>query len=249
MSLLMLAAAAAAEPPICADRPAKANAVCTVPAGRFQLELGAIDWSVTRQNGENVEAAVYGSSLFKLGIDERSDVEVNITPYVRIVGDEGKASGFGDIVVRYKHRLTSAHAPVQLAVIPFVTFPTAKHDIGDGKLEGGLAIPISFTLSGPISATLGPEVDVLADKDGRGRHAALVNVFNISVTVAPRLTIAGELWTRLDFDPDGTVRRASGDAAIAYALTDNLQLDAGANAGLTSATPDLELYAGVSARF
>src|SRR5689334_14342222 len=34
------------------------------------------------------------------------------------------------------------------------------------KVEGGIALPVSFTLAGPVSMTLGPEVDLLADSDG-----------------------------------------------------------------------------------
>jgi len=38
-------------------------------------------------------------------------------------------------------------------------------------------------------------------------------------------------------------------AAFAYALSSDLQLDAGANLGLTDDSPDIELYAGLSLRF
>jgi hypothetical protein len=39
------------------------------------------------------------------------------------------------------------------------------------------------------------------------------------------------------------------DGSIAYLVSDNLQLDAGANFGLNNRTPDVELYSGVSVRF
>jgi hypothetical protein len=247
MSLLALAAAAAADP-ICADRPAKANAVCTVPAGHFQLELGAVDWARIKEGGETVDATTIGSSLFKFGLNDRSDLELNVTPYVKIKGDGGSVSGFGDMLVRYKYRLTADDASVQLALLPFVKLPTAKHDIGDGKVEGGLAVPVSFALSGPVTATLGPEVDVLADVDGHGRHAALVNVLNLTAAIG-KLSVGGELWSSLNFDPVETVKQASADVATAYTIGNNVQLDAGANFGLTRATPDMEFYAGVSARF
>jgi hypothetical protein len=137
---------------------------------------------------------------------------------------------------------------VQLALIPFVKLPTAKRGIGNRKVEGGLAVPVSFGLGG-ITATLGPEADLLADGDGGGRHVALVNLINLSGTVAPRLTLAGELWSNVNFDPAGTVKQASADAALAYAVNDRLQLDTGVNLGLTRDTADVELYAGISVRF
>jgi hypothetical protein len=246
--LLILAAAAASSPPICTDRPTKANAVCTAPAGTWQLETAAVDWLRIEQGGSETETLLLGSSVLKLGVSDRSDLQLGFTPLVRVSSDGRQDSSFGDIVVRYKHRLTRAESPVQVAVIPFVKLPTAKTGIGNGKAEGGLAVPVSVAL-GAATVTFGPEADVLADGDGHGRHLAIVQLVNVAATVAPRLTLAGELWSNWNFDPDGTVRQASADIAAAYALSAALQLDAGANFGLTRYTADLELYAGASLRF
>jgi hypothetical protein len=246
---LLLAAAAAGDAPICTDRPAKANAVCTVPAGKFQLESMAVGWSRTESGGATVRALSVGSSVIKLGLSDRSDLQVGIAPLVRIEAGGETLSGFGDVTVRYKHRLTGDTGPVQVALIPFVKLPMAKRGIGNRKVEGGLAVPVSFALGGGVTATLGPEVDLLADGDGHGRHAAVVNLVNLSGTVAPRLTLAGELWSNVNFDPAGTVKQASADVAAAYAVSGDVQLDAGANFGLTRDTADVELYAGVSIRF
>ena len=191
-----------------------------------------------------------GSTAVKLGVTEKSDLQVGVTPYVRLEVEGGKdAGGFGDIVVRYKQRLTNDGASVQAAIIPFLKLPTAARGLGNDKVEGGLAIPVSFALSGPISMTFGPEVDLLADGDGHGRHAAIVNLINIAGPIAPRLTLAGEIWTNVNFDPAGTIKQASADAALTYSLSNNVQIDAGANIGLTRDTPDVELYAGASLRF
>ena len=97
--------------------------------------------------------------------------------------------------------------------------------------------------------TLGPEVDVLADGDGHDRHLGLVNLVNVPLPLTPRVTVAGELWSNFNFDPAGTLKQASADAALAYAVLNRLQLDAGANLGLTRETPDVEIYAGVSIRY
>jgi Putative MetA-pathway of phenol degradation len=250
---ILLLAAAAANPPICTDRPTKANVVCTVPVDRFQLESSAIGWVETKAGGVRTEVLSVASSFVKYGLSDRSDLQIGFTPYVRIktkeAGESSSISGFGDVIVRYKHRLTADEDPVQVALIPLVKLPTAKRGIGNRKVEGGLAAPISFALAGPVTATLGPEVDLLADGDGHGRHLALVNLINLSAPIAPRLTLAGELWSNFNFDPDGTIEQASADAALAYAASNNVQLDVGANLGLTRDTPDLEAYAGVSVRF
>jgi hypothetical protein len=250
MSLLLIAAAAAAaEAPICTDRPTKANSVCTVPAGVIQLESSAVGWSRTEASGSMTKVLSAGSSVIKYGLSDRSDLQVGFTPLVRIESDGAARSGFGDVVVRYKHRMTGVDAKVQVALIPFVKLPAAKRGIGNRKVEGGLAVPVSLPLGGGVTATFGSELDVLADGDGEGRHVALVNLINLSGTIAPRLTLAGELWSNLNFDPSGTVKQASVDVAAAYAVSNNAQLDAGANFGLTRETADVEIYAGVSVRF
>lgn len=253
--LLAMAAggtAQAQEAPICTDRPAKANAVCTVPAGRFQIETNAIGWSLTDLAGTRTELLTIGASVAKLGLDGRSDLQIGFTPYAELRtpnGPRSRVSGIGDVIVRYKRRLTGADSPVQVAAIPFVKLPTAADGLGNGRVEGGIALPIGFALSGGATMTLGPELDLLADADGDGRHLALVNLVNLSAPVAPRLTLAGELWTSVNFEPDGTIEQASLDAALAYAVSRNLQLDLGVNLGLTRDTPDFESYAGISLRF
>ena len=250
MSLLLMLAAAAAEAPICADRPTKANSVCTVPPGTLQVESGLVSWSLTKVGGTRTTVLAVAQTTLKLGLTNTSDIEVGVTPYAKVrVKHGGSVSGFGDMIVRYKRRLTGESAVVQAAVIPFVKIPTASHGLGNGKAEGGLAVPISFVIAGPATITLGPEADLLADDDGEGRHVAVVNLVNVAGPIAPRLTLAGELWSNLNFDPANTVRQASADAALSFAASNDIQLDAGMNFGLTRATTDIEVYAGASMRF
>jgi Putative MetA-pathway of phenol degradation len=45
------------------------------------------------------------------------------------------------------------------------------------------------------------------------------------------------------------VRQYSADAAISHLLNNDLQIDIGGKFGLNQETPDLQVYAGISARF
>lgn len=250
---LAILATAAALPPICADRPAKANGTCTVPARTLQVETGISGWSLTESDGARSELLSLGSTFLKVGLSDHADFEFGFTPYARLevsdAASKTRASGFGDVILRYKHRLTPGDAKSQIALIPFVKVPTAARSLGNGKVEGGLAVPISIAASSTLSITFGPELDLLADADGQGRHAAIVNLVNVGVPIAPDLTLSGELWTNVNFDPSGTTKQASADPSMAYAVSDSIQIDAGANVGLTRDTPDVELYAGASFRF
>ena len=246
IALLLLAAAPAApELTICADRPSKANGVCTVPVGHWQLEVSAADWA----HGSGTDVTSVGQTLAKLGITDTSDVEVGWTPYISVHQPGSDTSAVGDAVVRYKQRLTGSNAPLQAAVIPFVKVPTASHSIGNGELEGGLAVPLSTAVGKGLTVTLGPEVDVLSNADGRGYHAAITNLVNFGWNPAPRLTLSAEIWNNQNFDPSGTVRQWSADASAAYVASNRYQLDVGGNLGLTRATPDFEVYSGLSVLF
>jgi len=247
-AMIPAAALAETQPPICTDRPGKANGTCTLSAGAWQVEGSLVDWLQLEDGGSETEVLTVGSTVVKVGLSDRSDLQLGIAPYVRVSADGNRASGFGDMVVRYKHRLTNEGSGVHVAAIPFVKLPTADSDIGNGKVEAGLSVPVGFAL-GPLYATVNPEFGWLADADGHGRHAALTQVIAVSATVAPKLTVIGDLWASWNYDPDGSIRQASADAAVAYLVSDDLQFDAGANFGLTRETADIQLYAGASIRF
>jgi hypothetical protein len=154
------------------------------------------------------------------------------------------------MVLRLKYRLTRDDAPVQIALDPFVKIPTASHSLGNGKIEGGLLIPLGVPIGKTgLTLSLDPELDLLADTDGRGRHLATQQVINLGLAVSDAVTISTELWTQWDWDPARTTRQVSADAAAAYIIGNNVQLDAGANFGLNGRTADVELYTGVSLRF
>lgn len=250
---LAVLAAATALPPICADRPAKANGTCTVPKGVFQVEAGIAGWSLAKSEGTRSELTSLGLTVLKLGLSDHSDLEFGFTPYAELKVSDAvsrtRASGFGDLVLRYKHRLAPDDSRTQVALIPFAKVPTASRGLGNDEVEGGLTVPVSIAASPTVSVTFGPELDVLADSDGHGRHVAVVNLVNVSAPVVSRLSLAGELWTNFNVDPSGTMKQASADASLAYAFSNSVQIDSGVNFGLTRDTPDVELYGGVSVRF
>lgn len=239
--------------PICTDRPTKSNAACTVPKGMFQIETDIFNWTRTEAGGARADVYLYTNPTLKYGLTDSSDIELNIAPYVEVETRAGgvrtSRGGPGDLVLRYKQRLTAADAKTQIGLIPFVKAPTARRGIGNGEWEGGIILPVNIALGG-ATLTIVPELDLLADSNDPGdRHVQFQGLANLAFAVAPRTTLAVELWTAQNFDPAGTVRQYSADAAITYLINDNLQLDCGGNLGLNRATPDLQLYLGLSTRF
>lgn len=248
-------AAAADEPsPICADRPGKATGTCVVPVGHWQIETGVADWSEQKSEGERDTSIAIGETTIKYGLTDRSNIEVDVTPWERATsrsaGGRESESGFGDINVLFKQLLTSPDAPVQVAALPLVKIPTARHALGNGKWEGGLLIPVGYAIPKTnLAIGLTPELDWAADADGKGHHTAMVQVASLGWQATEKLNLSGEIWGAWDWDPSGTTRQASADGSIAYLLSNDVQLDAGANIGLNRVTPDVELYGGFSVRF
>lgn len=244
--------AAAAPSPICTDRPTKANAACTVPAGAVQIEADGINWTRNTDAGVRTDTILYTNPTVKYGLGAHTDVELNIAPYETVRARAGGASdrigGVGDLYLRLKQGLTGSSSKVQVSLIPYLKVPTAKIGIGNGKVEGGVVAPVVFSLPAGVSLNLGPEVDVLADADGRGRHAQLVGLANLSKGVG-KATFYAELWSAQNLDPARTVRQYSADVAVSCLIGPRLQIDAGGNLGLNRATPDAQLYLGISTRF
>jgi len=241
-------------PPICTDRPTKANSTCTVPTGSFQLETDVANTAHDRQGTSTTDTVNIINPTLKYGLGAQTDVQINWSPHIRVetrdrqTGERDRTNGSGDVIVRLKTRLVDTDTGA-LALIPFVKAPTAAHGLGNDRWEGGLAMPIAIPLPGDFSLTLGPEVDVLADADGAGHHGALINLVNVAHPLGSKMTVAFELWDSVNRDPSGTIRQRSADIALSYLVGPALQLDIGANIGLNRDTPDRQVYLGLSTRF
>ena len=74
--------------PICADRPNKAAATCTVDAGHWQLEVDGADWTQNKQGGTTTELGIYGATVVKYGVNSKLDLELGVVPYetLRVTG-------------------------------------------------------------------------------------------------------------------------------------------------------------------
>lgn len=239
--------------PICTDRPTKSTFACTVPKGMIQIESDVILWSRADTGGQRSDVLLYTNPTVKFGLTGSSDIQFNLAPLVearsRIAGQTVTQRGVGDLTVRFKQRLTGPGDLVQIAVVPFVKVPTAARGIGNREWEGGVATSVQVPV-GAATLTMVPQFALLADSlEPADRHVEFQGLVNLAYPLAPRTTIAVEVWTAQNWDPSGTVRQYSADAAISYLLNNDLQFDVGGNFGLNRATPDLQLYAGISARF
>jgi hypothetical protein len=243
--------------PFCTDRPTKANVPCTVDAGHFQYESDIINWTYAYADGVTVNNYLIPNPTFKFGLTNTVDLEFNIAPVetVSASGPFGKQSltGVGNLFIRAKANLAGPEGgDFQAAILPYVEVPTAKPGIGNKAVQGGIIAPISFALPQDFTLLFDPEIDILRNAENVGRHANFQNLANLSHALSESVTGYIELWGQVNNDPAGTTKQASLDLALSWLVwpdLPNLQFDIGANIGLTSMTPKIQAYIGVSQRF
>ena len=237
------------------DRPTKSNVPYTVDAGHFQYETDLMNFTHQVSGTTRVDALLAPNPTFKVGVTNNADLEINV-PFAGVhTYDTATAAsrslwGAGDTFVRSKINLWGNDGGnTAAAIIPYVKAPSAPLGIGNGAVEGGLIAPVAFSLPNSFTLLLVPETDVLKDSLDSGYHGNYVFDVNLSREVIKNVTAYVELWTDYNAAPTAKATLVSLDAAIAWVFLPNAQIDVGANFGLTSATPVIQIYAGLSQRF
>jgi hypothetical protein len=235
------------------DRPPKANSPYTVDAGHFQYETDIAVFDYSDAAGVKTRDWTVVDPTLKLGLTNTIDAELQVTPYQSIAtesaGNTTNVSGAGDTFLRLKiNVLGNDQGAVAAALLPYLKLPTAQSGLGNGRVEGGLILPISFSAPGGFTVIVMPEGDYLKNTTDSGYHGAFDFLINISHALDKRWTFYTEVFTTQSFQarnkPVYTL-----DEALTFSLTPNLQLDFGGNFSLNDAAPRAQLFLGLSQRF
>lgn len=235
------------------DRPPKANSPYTVDAGHFQYETDLAVYSHGNADGVTTEQWTLVDPTLKLGLTNTVDAELQITPYESVTTRSPSTTttieGMGDSFARLKFNLVGDDGGnVALALLPYLKLPTARSELGNGKVEGGVIVPASFAAPNGFTIIVMPEVDYLKDIVGSGYHGAFDFLVNVSHPISEKWTVYTEVFTTQSFQssekPIYTL-----DGALTCALAANLQLDFGGNFSLNGIGPRVQLYVGLSQRF
>lgn len=255
LAVAMPASAASSDDPICADRPGKGSSTCAAPKNHLQFEVGLGSWSVKDESDKKETEIKLGDVAIKYGLTESMHVEIAfpLLELKREKYDDGfstRASSFGDTEVKVKQELTGEDEHFSAALYPYVKIPTANKKIGNGKVEGGLIVPLEYDIADtPWSLSASPEFSVNAQSDGSGYYPGMSQTVGLSFEAARSLSLSGELSGSWDWEPGDTSREYTFTASAAWTVDHDVQLDVGADFGLNSAAPDFELSGGVSVRF
>jgi hypothetical protein len=236
------------------DRPTKSNVPYTVDAGHFQYETDLVNFTHQVTGTTRTDTLLVPNPTFKVGVTNNADFEINVPiAGVRTNGAAAPANalwGIGDTFARSKINLWGDDGgDTAAAIIPYIKAPSAPIGVGNGAVEGGLIGPVVFNLPDSFVLLLVPEIDVLKDSLNNGYHGNYVFDVNLSREVIKNVTAYVELWSDYNADPTAKATLMSFDTALAWVFLPKVQIDVGANFGLTGATPAVQIYAGLSQRF
>ena len=238
------------------DRPDLTESPYTVDAGWWQLEMDLAAFTHNRDTHDGADTKTtslsYANVNLKVGLTSRIDLQTVFSAYTverdtdRVAGTQEKLSGFGDITSRLKINFWGNDGgQTAFGVMPFIKWPTNQHHLGNHSVEGGVIFPLAVSLPAGWDMGVMTEFDVVRNPLDDGYRLDWVNSITLGHDIAGNLGGYVELATVLTQGPD----IAAFDCGLTYGIGKNVQLDCGANFGLTGAADDLNVFAGVSVRF
>lgn len=235
------------------DRPDQTESPYTVDAGHWQVELDFFNTTLDRAAGTRTTAFNVAPINLKVGLTNRADLQFIFDSYsrerVRAAGLTTTTRDWGDLTLRLKINLWGNDGgDTAFALMPFVKLPLRLGDTGNDLVEGGLIVPLTFSLPGGCGLGLMTELDWFADDTGRRRRAAWINTVTLSRDLTKKLGGYAEFFSSVT-NERGAPWVGQFDLGLTYAVTPDVQLDAGCNFGLTRSAPDLQPFVGLSVRY
>jgi hypothetical protein len=239
----------------CPDRPGLGTPPCTFDPGHGDIEVGLIDWTLDRQGGSRSDALVFGDTLVRYGLTSNMELQLGWTalgtqrqrdPF----GTVDRSTGTGDMRVALRRNLLHPDgSDLSVAVMPYARLPTGGRTIGAGTWGAGMLLPLTYQLPSKVQFDFTGRIEAEPNQSRHGRHLAYGGVFGVDLPVTKTLTGTFEMSVQRSLEPAGHATPVVGAFSLAWLAKPSLQLDVGANKGVSGGAPDWELYAGVATRF
>jgi len=228
-----------------ADRPDTTESPLTVPPGAVQLEMSFVDY--TRDGGS--EMWMFGAANLKLGLLQNVDLQFVLDSWIHSHPDGAVSErGIGDSEIRLKVNLwgNDGEQGSALAVMPYIKLPTARNDLGNGQVEGGLIVPFATVLGQGIGLGLMGQVDVVYDDTDDDYDLDFVHTAVLGFELSER---AGWYVEGVGIAGSDAGYRAFAGTGFTWAMRPDVILDAGINLGLEGAVDDVNIFTGITIRF
>jgi hypothetical protein len=241
--------------PLATDRPDRTESARSIPAGWVQVEANVVAWSRDREAGGATRDLGVAQLNLKVGLLPDVDLQLVTEVWSRqtVHGPDGallaSASGQGLVMGRLKVNLWGNDGGrTALAIMPFVG--AVRQDATPGVRVGrhaaaGIIVPFSADLGGDWSLGAQLELDLANDVPDAWR-STWVQSITVGRPIAGPLSGFVELFHA---SGGGVPRELTADGGLTYGVTDDLQLDAGVNVGLTRGADDVNPFLGLAVRF
>ncbi len=243
------------------DRPDVTESPYTVDAGHLQFELSFFDYVYDDDDGVQTNAFGVLPANIKVGLLNNVDIQFIFTPYehdrFRAAGRNETSSGFGDDTeIRLKTNLwgndggDSTFGDTAFGVMPFIKFPTGTDGLSNDRVEGGLILPLAFSLPGDWDVGVMAEFDFDHDdtSDGYGVNFVHTLTADHDVPGVKNLRFYVEYVGVAPHETSETYQ-AIASGGFTYQLTSDWTLDCGGTAGVSKSADDFSVFVGTSFRF
>lgn len=249
------------------DRPDKTESAYTVDAGHFQVEMDIIGYTLDQHNQDKTDTRVDTFSAaamnLKAGLLHNVDLQLFIEPHIwertKTRTDEDQdgvqelateqRDGFGDVTTRLKINVWgNDEGKTALAIMPYVKFPTNENQLGNNAVEGGIIVPLAVELPWGWGMGVMPQFDFNRNALYSGHHVEYVNTITLGHDIIGNLAGYVEFFSSVSAEP-GAAWVGTADIGFTYAVSEDIQLDAGVNIGVTRSADDLNPFLGFSVRY
>ncbi|TSD65044.1 transporter [Inquilinus sp. KBS0705] len=233
------------------DRPDVTESAYTVEAGHFQVESDLVKQVRNKADGLKSMQSIFNLANFKLGLTEKTDIQLVIPTHVRnttrhAITNEliDESAGFDDITLRVKYNIWgSGGGKSALAVLPFVSLPTSS--FASNGVQGGVTFPFALELNEKTS--FGAQTTISFVKEDNNKYYT---------DMLYSFTFGRSLFKKLDgfvegvstYSPYAKKTDFYANGGLIFSATNNLNIDAGVNIGLNTGA-DKIFFLGFSFRY
>jgi hypothetical protein len=233
------------------DRPDVTESAYTVEAGHFQIESDLFKQTRNKSDGVQSIQNSYNLANLKLGLAEKWDMQLVVPTYVTNTSRDlatgkiiDKTSGVGEISLRFKYNIWgSSGGRTALAVLPYVTFPVSSFN--NNGVEAGITFPFALKLGEEWNFGSQASFSISKEDDNK-YHPEYLYSFTFGREITKQLSCFVEAYTT--YNTYSKIADIYGNGGVVYSITDNLNVDAGLNYGLTKGA-DKVYFVGFSFRY
>lgn len=187
------------------------------------------------------------STWVRFGLIERLEFRLDASHYVSQRTEEipGRRSGVGDTSPGIAYQVLRSDDWPALALAYEITLPTAsrRKGLGSGRIDHTLSLLASDTI-GDVEWEFNYFLGWIGREGRSGFDNSHLFALSFQRKILGPLGIVGEIYgaPRLNRETPGF---ASTDWTLTYALTPQVQLEAGVDVGLTRAAPDITYFTAI----